>query len=72
MIFHTPSNGRWFRCYDFYTTTELLKLYSGQIAVAKEKYDLGLLGWVSSPELNTKNVDNSPNFLLVTQSALSS
>jgi hypothetical protein len=50
----------------------LLKLYSGQIAAAKEKYDLGLLGWVSSPELNTKNVDNSPNFLLVTQSALSS
>jgi hypothetical protein len=50
--------------------TELLKLYSGQNAAAKEKYDMGLLGWDSSPELNIKSVENSPTFPLVTQSAL--
>jgi hypothetical protein len=35
-VVYTPTNDRRFRCYDFWTTTELLKLYSGQIAALKE------------------------------------
>jgi hypothetical protein len=42
---------------------------SGQIAVLKEKYILGLLGWDYSPELNTKKLDNSPRFPSVTYTA---
>jgi hypothetical protein len=33
---------------------------SVQIAVSKEKSILGLFGWDSSLEMNTKNLDNSP------------
>jgi hypothetical protein len=36
MIFYIPLNGRRFRHCDFWTTAVLLKLYSGQIAAAKE------------------------------------
>jgi hypothetical protein len=42
---------------------------SGQIAVLKENQILGLFGWDSSPELNTKKLDNSPSFPLVTYTA---
>jgi hypothetical protein len=42
-----------------------------QIAASKEKSILGRLGWNSSPELNTKNLDISPKFLSVTYSSLS-
>jgi hypothetical protein len=48
--------------------TELLKLYSGQIAASKEKYILRLLGWDSSLGLNSKKVGNSPRFQSVTYS----
>jgi hypothetical protein len=45
--------------------------FSGQIAASKEKQILGLFGWDSSPELNTKKVGNSPSFPSITYSALS-
>jgi hypothetical protein len=66
-----PTKDRQFMRYDFRTTTELLKLYSGQIAVSKEKLNLGLFGWDSSLDLNSKKVENSPRFSSVTYSASS-
>jgi hypothetical protein len=50
---------------------EMPKLYSGQIAASKDKSNLGLFGWGSSLELNTKRLGNSPSFPSVTYSALS-
>jgi hypothetical protein len=44
---------------------------SGQIAAMKGKLILGLIGWDSSPEMNTKNLYNSPILPLVTYSASS-
>jgi hypothetical protein len=44
---------------------------SGQTAVPREKLYLGLFGWDSSPELNTKKLENSPIFSSVTYSASS-
>jgi hypothetical protein len=44
---------------------------SVQIAALKEKSIMGLFGWDSTPELNTKNLDICPVFLSVTYSALS-
>jgi hypothetical protein len=42
---------------------------SGQIAVLKENQILGLFGWDSSPELNTKKLHNNPSFPLVSYTA---
>jgi hypothetical protein len=69
MVTYTPSNNRWFRRYDFWTTTELLKLYSGQIAASKEKSILALFRWDSSLELNSKKVGNSRFFPSFSHSA---
>jgi hypothetical protein len=44
---------------------------SGQIAAMKGKLILGLIGWDYSPEMNTKNLDNSPILPLVTYLASS-
>jgi hypothetical protein len=46
-------------------------IISVQIAVSKEKSILGLFGWDSSPELNTKTWENSPRFPSVTYSSSS-
>jgi hypothetical protein len=35
---------------------------SGQIAASREKLNLGLFWWDSSPELTTKKLDNSLSF----------
>jgi hypothetical protein len=62
-----PSSDQWFRRFDFLQDAGVAEnCISGQIAAAKEKYDLMLLGWDSSPMLNTKSVDNSPSIPLVT------
>jgi hypothetical protein len=71
MIFHTPSNGRRFRRYDFQTTTELLKSSFLYRLLRQKKSILGLFGWDSFSELNTKNLDISSIFLSVTYSVLS-
>jgi hypothetical protein len=42
---------------------------SGQIAVLKENKILGLFKWDSSRKLNTKKLENSPRFPLVTYTA---
>jgi hypothetical protein len=42
---------------------------SGQTTVTREKLNLGLFGWDSSPVLNTKKLDNSPSFASVTYTA---
>jgi hypothetical protein len=55
----------------FCKTMGLLKLYSGQIAAAKEKWNLRLFGQKSSPQLNIKNLENSPSFLSITHTTLS-
>jgi hypothetical protein len=39
---------------------------SEQIAATKGKFILGLIGWDSFAKLNTKNLENSPSFLLHT------
>jgi hypothetical protein len=44
---------------------------SGQSAATREKLNLGLFGWDSSPELKTKKFNNAPSFLSVTYIALS-
>jgi hypothetical protein len=44
---------------------------SVQIAASKEKSILWLFGWDSSPEMNTKNLGNSPVLPSVTYSASS-
>jgi hypothetical protein len=44
---------------------------SGQIAALKENSTQGLFGWDSSTELNTKKLENSSIFPLVTYSARS-
>jgi hypothetical protein len=62
MVVYMLTNDRQFRCYDFRTTTELLKLYSGQIAASKEKSNLGLFRWDSSLDLNRKRWDTLPAF----------
>jgi hypothetical protein len=62
---------RQFRRYDFRTMTKLLKLYSGQIAASKEKSNMGLFGWDSFLDLNSKKMGNSLRFPLVTYSASS-
>jgi hypothetical protein len=41
----------------------------GQTAAMREQLNLGLFGWDSSPELNTKKLENSPSFPLVTYRA---
>jgi hypothetical protein len=70
-VVYTPTKDRRFMCYDFQTTTELLKLYSTQIVASKEKSNLTLFGWDSSLDLNRKKVGNSPSFSSVTYSASS-
>jgi hypothetical protein len=42
---------------------------SGQNAVTREKLNLGLFEWDSSPELNTKKLENSHSFPSVTYTA---
>jgi hypothetical protein len=42
--------------------TEIL----GRLQRQPEKWSMGLFGWDSSPELNTKTLNNSPRFPLVT------
>jgi hypothetical protein len=44
---------------------------SVQIVASKEKSILELFGWDSSPEMNTKNLDNSPILPSVTYSSSS-
>jgi hypothetical protein len=44
---------------------------SGQNAIAKEKYNMGLLGWDYFPMLNTKKVEKISSFPLVTYTATS-
>jgi hypothetical protein len=42
---------------------------SEQTTVTREKLNLGLFGWDSFPELNTKKLDNSPRFPLIIYTA---
>jgi hypothetical protein len=42
---------------------------SRQTAVAREKLNLGLFGWDSSLEFNTKKLENYPKFASVTYTA---
>jgi hypothetical protein len=44
---------------------------SGQIAATREILNLGLFGWDSFPELNTKKLENSHIFPSVTYTASS-
>jgi hypothetical protein len=53
----------------FCTTTDLLKLQLWTGCSAERKINSGLLGWDSSPELNTKKLENSPSFPSVTYTA---
>jgi hypothetical protein len=64
---YSPSSDQRFRRYGFLLDHGAAEnCNSGQIAALKVKYILGLIGWDSSPELNTKKVDNSSIFPLVT------
>jgi hypothetical protein len=70
MGIYLPSYDQRFRCYGFLLDDGAAEnCNSGQIATSREKLNLGLFGWDSSPELNTKKLDNSPRFPLVTYTA---
>jgi hypothetical protein len=57
---YLPSSDQRFRFYDYLYDDGFAENYnSGQIAVLKENSILGLFRWDSSPELNTKKLDES-------------
>jgi hypothetical protein len=61
-----PSSNQQFRFYDLFRDDRLPKnCNSGQTAMMRETLNLGLFGWDSTPELNTKRLENSPSFLSV-------
>jgi hypothetical protein len=67
---YLPSSDQRFRFYDFLHDDGFAEnCNSGQTAETREKLNLGLFGWDSSPELNMKKLDNSPVFPLVTYTA---
>jgi hypothetical protein len=67
---YLPSSDQRFRFYDYLHDDGFAEnCNSGQIAVLKENSILGLFGWNSSPELDTKTLDNSPTFPSVTYTA---
>jgi hypothetical protein len=60
---YLPSSDQRFRFYDFLHDDGFIEnCNSGQNAVTREKLNLGLFEWDSSPELNTKKLENSPSF----------
>jgi hypothetical protein len=70
MGIYLPSSDQWFRFYDFLHDEGFAEnCNSGLTAVMREKLNLGLFGWDSSPELNTKMLYNSPSFPSVTYTA---
>jgi hypothetical protein len=67
---YLPSSDQWFRRYDFLPDDGFAEnCNSGQTAATRGKLNLELLGWHSSPELNTKKLDNSPRFPSATYTA---
>jgi hypothetical protein len=69
---YLPSSDQRFRCYDFLHDDGFAEnCNSGQTATTKEKLNLGLLGWDSSPELNTKKLENYHTYPSVTYTASS-
>jgi hypothetical protein len=60
------STGQRTKSYDFGAAENFISV---QIAASKEKSIMGLFGWDSSIEINTKNSDNSPILPSVTHSA---
>jgi hypothetical protein len=72
MDIYLPSSDQRFRFYDFLHDNGFAENWNtGQTAATREKLNLGLFGWKSSPELNTKKLKNSPRFPTVTYTALS-
>jgi hypothetical protein len=70
MGIYLPSSDQRFRFYDYLHDDGFSEnCNSGQTAVTREKLNLGLFGWDSSPELNTKKLYNSPRFPSVTYRA---
>jgi hypothetical protein len=62
-----PSSDQWFRFYDFLHDDGFAEnCNSGQTAATREKLNLGLFASDSSPELNTKKLEDSPSFPSVT------
>jgi hypothetical protein len=67
---YLPSSNQQFRFYDFFHDDGFDEnCNSGQIAVMREKLNLWLFRWDSSPKLSTKKLDNSPSFPSVTYTA---
>jgi hypothetical protein len=57
MAIYLPSSDQWFRFYDYLHDNRFAKnCNSGRTAAMREKLNLGLFGWDSSCELNTKKV----------------
>jgi hypothetical protein len=72
MGIYLPSSNQQFRHYGFLHDDGFAENCNfGQTAVTREKINLGLFGWDPSPELNTKKLENSPIFPLVTYTVLS-
>jgi hypothetical protein len=66
-VTYTTSNNRQFRRYDFWTTTEWLKLYFGQIAASKKNKFCGCSDGILPLNMNSKKLENSPSFASVIQ-----
>jgi hypothetical protein len=72
MGIYLPSSDQQLRRYGFLLDDRAAEnCNTGQIAMLKENCILGLFGWDSFPELNTKKLDNSSSFPSVTYTASS-
>jgi hypothetical protein len=55
-----PSFHQWFRRYGFSPDDGVAEnCNSGQVVALREKFNLALFRWDSSPELNTKKLENT-------------
>jgi hypothetical protein len=72
MRIYLHSSDQQFKFYDFLHGDMFAEnCNSGQTVVTRGKLNMGLFGWDSSLELNTKKLYNSPIFSLVTYTASS-